>query len=116
VKRYRDDSVKPGAGIDRNKGAHWTDNAQDPWMVVPDGGSERSYSRNKGSSVGDKWIERSPQNLLRQGEDFMFSAGTRDIFDNVVAEDGGGPHGGLSDPLDVGVNRPQSEGTKRSRR
>jgi hypothetical protein len=118
MKRYRDDSVKPGRGIDRNKGANFTDNAIDPWTSVPAGGNERSYSRNSGSNRGDQFIERGAdsQNLLRQGEDFMFRAGTRDVFDDVVANDGGSPNGGFSGPIKYGVNRSQSDGTKRSRR
>jgi hypothetical protein len=115
--RKHDNSVKSGRGISGAKGETFTkDYAQDPWTIKNPGGDERRYNRNDGSSAGDKFIERGPQNLLRQGEDFMFSAGTRDLWDDVAREDGLGPHGGLSDALDVGVNRPQSQGTKRSRR
>ena len=70
MKRYRDDSVKPGRGISGNKGANFTDNAQDPWSAVPAGGNERSYSRLDNDNGGDQWQEpRSSENVLRQGEE-----------------------------------------------
>ena len=108
MKRYRDDSVKPGRGIDRNKGANFTDNAQDPWSPPPTGGNEQQYSRNRGSSRGDQWIERGPQNLLRNKAEFSDRAATRSVWDDTCGADGNGDvNNGFSGRIRYGVNKSQ---------
>src|SRR5947209_6616237 len=115
MKRYRSNDVKPGKGIDANKGASFTDNAQDPWTIRNPAGDERRYDRNAGSSGGDQWIERSPQNLLRNKDEFVYSAGKRDLWDDV---DGNsvGTNIGFSGPVRYGQNRSQADGTVKSSR
>jgi len=108
--------VRPGRGIDRNKGATFTDNPQDPWTIKNPGGNERRYDRNAGSSVGDVWIERSPQNLLRNKNEFIYSAGVRDIYSDVIANVSGNPEDGFSGPVKYGQNRSQADGTVKSSR
>jgi hypothetical protein len=106
MKRYRDDSVKPGRGISGNKGATFTDNAQDPWSVQPDNArSERAYSRLDKDNGGDQHAEygKSQFNPTRP-DDFMFRAAKRDIFDDV--SENGDP--GFSAPIAAGVNKSQS--------
>src|SRR5690349_15559791 len=101
MKRYRDDSVKPGRGISGNKGATFTDNAQDPWTVQPNSKEREPYSRNRGSSAGDQFIERGSQFSPARPDDFMFRAAKRDIFDDV--SENGDP--GFSAPIAAGVNK-----------
>jgi hypothetical protein len=109
--RKRNDSVKGDRGIDNGKGENFTSNAIDPW-TAQSVHEERSYSRNAGSNKGDFFIERGAdsQNLLNQREEFQFRAGRRDIFDDVVANDGGSDNGGFSGPVRYGVNRPDGAG------
>jgi hypothetical protein len=114
--RKRNDSVKSGPGIDGSKGENWTRaNASDSvWGIPNPGGEERRYDRNAGSSRGDQWIERSEQNLLRNKQPFDWAAGKRDIFDDVISNASGNPEDGFSAPIRYGVNRPQSDGTRKS--
>ena len=110
--RRRNDSVKSGVGIDNGKAQSFSrDYNVSPWDVVPAGGNERSYSRNDGSSKGDKWIERgaASQNLLRNKPpaDSTGSAATRDIWGDAV-EGNGEINGGGSGPIRYGVNKSQS--------
>ena len=109
--RKRDDSVKPGRGIDGAKGENFTKQYRgDPLTVRPDcAASERSYSRLDRDNGGDKWAEigLSQTNGMRNRRDFGYRADTRDIFDDVQANDG--PRGGASSAITAGVNRSQGK-------
>jgi hypothetical protein len=98
--RKHSDNVKPGRGISGAKGESWSrDYNQSPWDVVPAGGNGRSYSRNEGSNRGDKWIERGPQNLLRNKAEFSDSAATRSVWDDTCGDEGNGDvNAGFSGP------------------
>ena len=85
----------------------------DPWTQQVPG--ERSYSRNTDADhVGDQWTESSSQNLLRQGTDYQFGLGTRDLWNDVQANqlEDGRVDGGKPGPVRYGVDRAQSSGSK----
>jgi hypothetical protein len=108
MKRYRDDSVKPGQGIDRNKGAGFTSDPIDPWTAQSNHEEREPYSRNRGSSAGDKFIERGSQFSPRRVDDFMFRAQTRDIYDDTCGDNGNSDvNGGFSGPIRYGVSKGQ---------
>jgi hypothetical protein len=117
VKRYRDDSVKPGRGIDGTKGENWTKaNASDDVWNLPNPSPDRSYSRNSSKS-GDKFVESGAdsQNLLRQGpQDVQFRWGKRDIVDDVIRNASNNPEDGFSAAIRYGIDRLMSDGTQNS--
>jgi hypothetical protein len=103
--------------VDNGKGESYTQQYKtDPFEGVANHEEREPYSRNKGSSRGDQFIERSNQNLLSSKEEFQFAAGSRDIFDDTVSNDGGSDNGGFSGPIKYGVNRPQSDGRVHGRK
>jgi hypothetical protein len=119
IKKH-DDSVKGARGISGTKGEDFSRRyAQDPWTVEPEGGSERSYTRNNAKNKGDRWAEKPDVSQfgpggVRRPEDFGFADGSvmsgerrssRDIFDDVLENDG--PHGGFSAAIRAGVNKSQ---------
>ena len=63
----RDDSMKPGRGIDGSKGENFTKvNRGDPLTVRPDcAANERSYSRLDSDNGGDKWGEYGVDQMNR---------------------------------------------------
>ena|ERR1700733_7794510 len=109
--RSRDDSVKPGRGIDGSEGENFTRNSQDPLTVEPHcAAPERSYSRLSDDNGGDKWAEYGVnQDQLRNKRDFMFRSLKRDIWADAV-EGNGEENGGHSGPIRYGVNK--SQGSK----
>jgi hypothetical protein len=107
--RRRNDSVKSGHGIDGAKGENFTRQYnQNSWNVTPSGGNERSYSRNAKKAPGDRWAQvGATTQPLREVEDFGYRASKRDIFDDVLENDG--PRGGASAAIRAGVNRSQED-------
>jgi hypothetical protein len=107
--RKRNDSVKPGAGIDGSKGEDFCKphgDGQSEWYKTSDH-PEGSYSRLDSDNGGDQWAEygQSQRMNMRNTPDFGYSASVRDIFDDVQANDG--PQGGFSAAIRAGVNRSQ---------
>ena len=103
--------MKPGRGIDGSKGENFTKvNRGDPLTVRPDcAANERSYSRLDSDNGGDKWGEYGDDQMngMRNKRDFQFRGETRDIWADVLENDGTRPSGGFSGPIKAGVNRSQ---------
>jgi hypothetical protein len=76
--RKRDDSVKPGCGIDGAEGENFTKRGTDPWNSNPAGNSN-SASHGKYTNNDDAGLkERQPWEV---------GAKTRQILDEVEAND-----------------------------
>jgi hypothetical protein len=76
MKRRRDDSVKPGCGIDGNNGANFSRQyARNPWDSNPEG----DYMSPQGAGA----YEDENADFLRNVEDYQFRAKTRNIADQV---------------------------------
>jgi len=98
--RRRDDSVKPGCGIDAAKGENFTKQNRSPMEGVQSVHEERSsYSGAYGTNDPG----------LRTKRDVQFRWETRDIYTDVVDNDGGSANGGFSGPIKAGVNRSQGK-------
>jgi hypothetical protein len=102
MKRYRDDSVKPGCGVDETEGEDYTKkfnvgNMNNPDVYPGGQGSERSRAGNYTTNDAG----------LRRDDDFEGSAGSRQIWQDV--EDNQNPNGEFAStgPIRAGVNRGQ---------
>jgi hypothetical protein len=107
--RRRNDSVKPGAGIDGTQGEKFTKQGITSHLGMDRttcDSDERNYSPNSKKARGDRWLEVGVTDAgLRQVDDFGYTASSRDIFDDVQKNDG--PRGGFSAAVRAGVNRRQ---------
>jgi hypothetical protein len=111
--RRRNDSVKPGAGIDGTKGEDFSkphgSGTSEFYKDV--NAPERSYSPNSKRTKGDQWLEVGKTDPgLRNVPDFGYSADSRDIWSDAC-EGNGETNSGFSGPVRYGVNKPQ--GSKR---
>jgi hypothetical protein len=97
--RKRDDSVKPGCGIDGTKGENFTRGAVGSWNQQSNHSERESYSGAYGTNDSG----------LRNQRDVQFRWETRDIYTDVVDNDGGSANGGFSGPIKAGVNRSQGK-------
>jgi hypothetical protein len=112
--RRRNDSVKPGMGIDGTQGEKFTKSgltAPDSMTYTYENGPERNYDPLAKPRPGDQWAEVGMDQSLgrRNQRDFQWRSEVRDIFNDVQANDG--DQGGASAPIRYGVNR--SQGSKR---
>jgi hypothetical protein len=109
MKRIRNDSVKPGAGIDGTQGERFTKQGITDHLGMDRTRSdhrERSYSPNAKRSSGDPWVEVGVADAgLRQKDDFGYTASVRDIWSDVNENDG--PQGGFSAAIRAGVIGPR---------
>jgi hypothetical protein len=111
--RRRNDSVKPGAGIDGSQGERFTKTGltgPDDMCYQESDHKERSYSRNTKKGQ-DQWTEVGNVEMPMQNvRDFQWRSETRDIWSDAV-EGNGEVNQGFSGPVKYGVNR--SQGSKR---
>jgi hypothetical protein len=120
VKRFRDDSVKPGCGIDDDLGADYTKkyNVPDMQDAYP-GNIEVSEQRDtKGRRVrvnaGHAAYSDDDAGLTRtdnfEGPDSSYYAGSgsRQIWEDVEANQNPGDEFDTTGPIKAGVNRSQS--------
>jgi hypothetical protein len=82
MKRNRNDSVKPGCGIDGSGGENFTKNRQDPWSP-PKMGGEDINPKGAGKYTSD-------DSGLRNKLPDEATSNSRDIFDNVEKNSGEG--------------------------
>jgi hypothetical protein len=111
--RKRNDSVKPGCGIDGTKGENFGarvssefDHNMDEFNLRS-AHPERSYSRNSDGKAGDRWMEKATEQPLKNVQDVGYSWSKRDIWSDVNENDG--PHSGFSAAVRAGVNRSQED-------
>jgi hypothetical protein len=93
MKRYRNDSVKPGKGIDGSLGENYTKVGRvNPWDSNP-----------KGNAVpygAGKYTDNDPPLRNKMPSDQSGGVGTKDILDNVERNSGTGKPG----PIKYGVD------------
>jgi hypothetical protein len=85
--RKRNDSIKPGCGIDGTEGENFTKRRTDPWDSNPRG----NYLSPKGAGVyQDKdasfLTNKNPNDDFEQQGKYTLAGGARDIFDEVEGQ------------------------------
>jgi hypothetical protein len=105
MKRKRNDSVKPGKGIDGTEGEDFSGKyAKDPWGYGgASQGSEKSYGGEYSPNSDGDAAQRT------SSKDFQFWAQERDIFDDVNANSDvrGDSVNANSGPIKYGINKKQ---------
>jgi hypothetical protein len=98
MKRRRDDSVKPGAGIDNDLGRSYTRR-------------NRSSTWSYGEEDQSKYDDDTNVPLADEVCDIQFMWATRDIFDDVNANSDirGDSVNANSGPIKYGINRKQDD-------
>jgi hypothetical protein len=88
--RKRDDSVKPGKGIDGSLGENFTSRSQDPWTVRP---ASVDYVRGDGvkrrdsvKSAGQRYTDNESGLRNKPADDQSGGAGNRDIWSDVEGQ------------------------------
>jgi hypothetical protein len=78
--RKRDDSVKPGVGIDKDLGENYTKRRTDPWSSNPKG--------NDVDERGANVYQDKNANFLRNKQPYEATEESRDIWNEVEGQSG----------------------------
>jgi hypothetical protein len=98
--RKRNDSVKPGKGIDGRLGEDYTEK-----FNVPDMQFAYPGQRSKESSYAGEYT--SNDSGLTRTDDFQFGSASRDILDDVESNQNPGGEFDTTGPIKAAVNRSQ---------
>jgi hypothetical protein len=104
MKRKRDDSVKPGKGINGTLGENYSRAyAVDPWSYPGEKSKESVYEPAYSPASDGASAQRT------SADDFQFTAATRQIWQDVEENQNPGGEFDTTGPIKAGVNRKQDE-------